>query len=323
MATKQDPKAKATPKAKGTDVSVKVDAVESPEIMAARQAVIAAGVTLDNTERASASALFTAHRAFGDAVRTLAVAMAKASGDKAPKLSDWSDIRKALAPNGAKVGTLSLAGRSEASVQRSVKVSLYFPNDAAIDAYMTTRDAVLAKASDPKATPAAKDIAKASAYATGGIVGLVSYGEAKAKGRLNTRTGAITAGSNRAPTPEVTARNLRVEELTADAATLRDDSQDASDRDLAAASVVVPGITVGMLASLSEADLRVLSGVALDMAKAKAKAPKAKATPVANVLDTTGQAPAAPDASDPLAGVSPDTLASLAKLMAAAMASAS
>jgi hypothetical protein len=312
----ENTKSTKSTKAKGTDVSVKPDAVIPAALAKAiadkRTAMVAGVEAITALESRAIDDLTVAYRSLGDTVRALAADLITAAeGTKGVAPTDWPAVRKAIWP-GTKTGDVTVAGRSEAVVQRAVKVSLYVPDARAIDAWRQARTAIMAKASAPKATDAVRQGAKHTAFADGGLKGLTAFAEAKANKRIN-RDGTIVSGSNRAQSDAVKTINARAEDATEAVATVSDADASAEERQDAMASVIVPGITVGMLTSLSEADLRVLSTVALDMAKAKAKTPKAKTSPVAPVLEST--APVVDATPSPLAGINPETLAAAVRLL--------
>ena len=302
----------------------------APAVVKAMEACVRSGGALTALEASSGDALISAHRTFGDDVRTLASERAKASG-KVLALTTWSDIRGVIFAGEAS-GSGRLAGRSEASVQRSVKISMWFPNGDAVKAWRDHRTMVLASVesakdklskatTDTAKAKASADLAKAKAnadspaYRSDGLVAMISYGDAKhdPKGsRLNSRTGVITGkGSNRQQSDAMVTASDRVDGARSALEMVADETADPEQREEADSFAVAPGVTLGMLRLMSEADLRALASVALDMAKAKAKAPKAKASPVPPVLAPKAETPS------PLAGVAPETLDALRSLLAA------
>jgi hypothetical protein len=287
MATKTDTKV-AKVETKGITPDAVGDAGMVAKVAAALAKVDEASAALSLVETSAFDSLVAAHRTFGDAVRDYAATLVPAR----TTLGDWSAIRGAIFPK-TKTGTGTLAGRSEASLRRSIVISFAIASDKDLAAYRQHRGKVLAAATKDDASQVAKDAAKVTAYESEGIVALVSYGDAKLAKRLNTTTGVITGkGSNRTKSDAVVARNAKVTDVVDTVATLHDPESDDDTRADAMLATVVPGITVGMLDVLSADHLTVLAAVATKMAKVKRET---KSSPVPPVLETT--APTAPEVS--------------------------
>ena len=289
------------------------DAVLAPgtadRVTAARAAVDAAGTALTTAEIGTLEILLAKHVTFGDAVRTLAAEILGSQGKPSVPPSDWSGTRSLVFSG--KIGSATLGGRSEASVQRSVKIAMWARGERELASYRKTRGEVLARASKPDATPKQREIAKHAAWASEGIASIVAWADAKndSPSRLNARTGEITRGGNRTSKPENVARVRTIEEVTADATTIADTTVDAETRELAHASLIVPGFTMGMLTPLTDADLRTLAAACNAILAVRTKTKTHVGTkPVPPVLETTAPVP-------PLDAVSPETADALQRLI--------
>jgi hypothetical protein len=284
----------------------------SEAVAAATAEAAAAFSALETVERDAAAQLLAAYRAAGNSVITLAAAKAAAAGEAAPQRT-WSAIRTALDPR-ARLGQLTVAGRSEATVQRAVKIALWATDDVvasreALRLKVTERAAAKAAAAkadgadaDTKAAAKlARDIAADSAYQPG-IAGLVKFAEASHDGRVNAETGSIRPKGNRRSSDAVDERSTVVESAAEAAAEVTGDDAEAAE--VAREQVIVPGITVGMLMDLTPDQCRTLAAAATKLAKVAR--PKAAAKPVPPVLETTAAQqlasvtplPAAPSLSD-------------------------